>query len=228
LILFEKDPTLKWGFIYDIEMNSEEFKRQLINSETNDERSDFCRKLVLHGTPFIFYGKEHEYYEFRKKIANHFKVSFHEVYITGSAKLGFSPYKNKEFDLDSDIDVAIISEKLFEEIMWKVNKFQLDYRGARKTPHQSEVRQYHDFLEYTALGWIRPDKLPISFQMKELKDQWFQFFNSLSYGRSEVGNYKVSAGVFKTYQHFESYIISGLTQLRNQIKLQSFNNDKSN
>lgn len=209
-------------------MTNIEFKQQLINLENEDEIRDFCRKLVLHGTPFIFHENEHKYYEFRKRIAENFEVSFHEVYITGSAKLGFSPHKGKDFDLDSDVDIAIISEKLFEEVMWKVNKFQLDYRESRKIPDTYEIKKYHDFLEYTALGWIRPDKLPISFQMRELKDKWFQFFNSLSYGRSEVGNYKVSAGVFKTYQHYESYIISGFIQLQKQIKLQSISNGKSN
>jgi len=203
-------------------MNISDFKEQLIALKSEEELNDFCRKLVLHGIPFIFKTNENSYYEFRKKVAINFQVSFHEVYITGSAKLGFSPYKNKEFDLDSDIDVAIISEKLFEEIMWKINKFQLDYREARKIPDETEIKKYHDFLEYTALGWIRPDKLPVSFQMKSLKDQWFDFFNSLSYGRSEVGNYKVSAGVFKTYEHYEKYIVSGFSQLKKSIEIAGY------
>lgn len=199
-------------------MNILEFNEKLIQLDSEDELNDFCRKLVLHGTPFVFNGREHDYYEFRKKIANNFDVSFHEVYITGSAKLGFSPFKEKEFDLESDIDVAIISINLFEEIMWNINKYQMDYRASRRTPDAYEIRQYHGFLEYTALGWIRPDKLPISFQMKELKNRWFDFFNSISFGRSEVGNYKVSAGVFKTYQHYENYIVSGFNGHRNKLK----------
>ena len=74
---------------------------------------------------------------------------------------------------------------------------------------------YHVFLEYVALGWIRPDKLPISFQMKTMKNDWFSFFDSISYGKSQVGNYKVHAGVFKSYEHLENYIVSGLQDIRN-------------
>lgn len=203
-------------------MDSNEFKRQLSSLNNENEVSDFCRKLVLHGIPFIFKDNEHNYYEFRKKIAIKFNISFHEVYITGSAKLGFSPFKDKDFDLDSDIDVAIISEKLFDEIMWKINKFQQEYRASRKTLDSFEVKKYHEFLEYVALGWIRPDKLPISFQMKELKDSWFEFFNSISYNRSEIGNYKVSAGIFKTYQHYESYIVNGFVGLQKKYIIQGF------
>lgn len=198
-------------------MNILEFNNALLELNGDEELNDFCRKLVLHGIPCIFNGREHDYYEFRKKIANNFEVSFHEVYITGSAKLGFSPFKEKGFDLDSDIDVAIISSDLFEEIMWKINKYQMDYRASRRTPDAYEIRQYHEFLEYIALGWIRPDKLPISFQMKELKNRWFDFFNSLSFGKSEVGNYKVSAGVFKSYKHYESYVVSGFDSHRNKL-----------
>ncbi|TON84954.1 hypothetical protein CGH47_24325, partial [Vibrio parahaemolyticus] len=70
-----------------------------------------------------------------------------------------------------------------------------------------------------ALGWVRPDKLPVSFQMGSVKSDWFDFFNTLSYGRSEVGNYKVSAGVFKSYQHLENYIVSGLIDVQKRAKL---------
>jgi len=78
---------------------------------------------------------------------------------------------------------------------------------------------YHEFLEYTAIGWIRPDKLPISFQMKGFKDDWFEFFRSISYGKSEVGNYQVTAGVFKTYEHLENYLLSGINDIKKSLKM---------
>ena len=90
------------------------------------------------------------------------------------------------------------------------------YRKARATVQEEELKTYHEFLEYTAMGWIRPDKLPISFQMKAIKKDWFDFFESISNGKSPVGNYKVSAGVFKSYGHLEDYIVSGLKDIRNR------------
>ena len=70
---------------------------------------------------------------------------------------------------------------------------------------------------------MRPDHLPISFRVKELKDDWFKFFTSISYGKSEVGNYKVNAGVFKTYQHFEQYTLSGIYSLKTALKIEEDN-----
>lgn len=180
---------------------------------------DLCRKKVLHGTPHIFEGQEDKYYEFRKRISEKFNIAFHEVFITGSAKLGFNPRKRKKFDYDSDIDVAIVSQNLYERIIDIICNYQMELRRSRRTVTLDELKMYHSFLEYTAMGWIRPDKLPISFKVKELKDEWFEFFNSISYGKSEVGDYKVNAGIFKTYKHLEMYTVSGFIDLKKSLEM---------
>jgi len=153
----------------------------------------------------------------RKKIAKKFDISFHEIYITGSAKLGFSPYKKTEFSYESDIDVAIVSLDLFDKIMENVYEYQMRLREVRYSIPERETKMYHKFLEYGAIGWMRPDLLPYSFRMKSLKDDWFNFFTSISYGKSEVGNYKVNAGVFKSYKYLEQYTFSSIESLK--IKL---------
>ena len=133
--------------------------------------------------------------------------------MVGSAKLGFSPYKEKEFDLDSDIDVVIVSDQLFDRFMDQIRFYQNELRRSRRSVSTREQALYHQFLEYVALGWIRPDKLPLSFRLSTLKDEWFEFFRSISNGNSEVGNYKVAAGVFRSYIHLESYLLEGLREL---------------
>jgi predicted nucleotidyltransferase len=202
-------------------MQLQEFFSELEQKETDEDVLDLCRKHVLHGTPHVFHSRDEEYYEFRKRIANKFRIPFNEIYITGSGKLGFSPFKNKVFDYDSDIDVAIVSEGLFDEIMSEISSYQMRLRQNRDVIHIKELDMYHSFLEYTALGWIRPDKLPLSFQMKAIKDDWFEFFKSISYGRSEVGNYKVSAGIFKSYQHLEDYTFEGIKEVKKSKSLEN-------
>ncbi|MGM7317559.1 hypothetical protein [Idiomarina sp. ST10R2A5] len=195
------------------------FNEKLQNTKDKDSTLDFCRKYVLHGTPYIFDSRDEDYYEFRKRIALKFEIPFHEVFITGSAKLGFSPFKDRVFDYDSDIDVAIVSPTLFEHMMSNIAEYQMMIRKNRTSIQLSEMTMYHTFLEYVALGWIRPDKLPVSFQMRAIKDDWFEFFRSISHGKSEVGNFSVNAGVFKSYQHLENYTFSGVNDLkRSKIK----------
>ena len=200
-------------------MNSDEFIAILHKLSSDEAVLDFCRKYILHGTPHVFHLNDEGFYDFRKRIGDKFNIPFYEVYITGSAKLGFSPFKEKDFDYDSDIDVALVSPGLFEEIMSGIANYQMQFRRNRAVVREKELKTYHEFLEYIALGWIRPDKLPISFQMKAFKDGWFDFFRSISNGKSEVGNYQVNAGVFKSYGHLESYTFTGIKDLKcNNLK----------
>ncbi len=191
----------------------------------DNELSHFCRRNSLHGTPAVFNGNEDAYYEFRSRIASKFLISFHEVFITGSAKLGFSPFKKKLFDYESDVDVAIISGDLYEKIMANIHEYQMALRENRKAVSVDELKAYHKFLEYGAIGWMRPDLLPTSFRVSELKKDWFEFFDSISYGKSEVGNYKVTAGAFKSYSHLERYTLSGLRSLRTKLQVGAINVD---
>jgi predicted nucleotidyltransferase len=164
----------------------EEFLSNLGSITNDDDLVDFCRRRSLHGTPAVFHGNEDAYYEFRKRIASKFDINFHEVFVTGSAKLGFSPHKKKVFDYDSDIDIAIISAALYERIMSLIQDYQMALRENRKAVSDYELKGYHKFLEYGAIGWMRPDLLPTSFRVDELKKDWFGFFDSISYGNSRV------------------------------------------
>lgn len=197
----------------------EEFLNQLEMTENDQSLVDFCRRRTLHGTPAIFRGNEDAYYSFRKRIADEFGINFHEIFITGSAKLGFSPHKRKIFDFDSDIDVALISSTLYDQLMDFIHDYQMELRENRKAVSTDEIRRYHKFLEYSAIGWMRPDLLPTSFQVDQLKNNWFAFFDSLSHGKSEVGNYKVTAGAFKSYGHLERYAVSGLRSLKTNLQI---------
>lgn len=198
-----------------------EFMKTLAEATTDEILLDFCRRSSLHGTPFVFQGKEDDYYKFRKRIADKFGINFHEIFITGSGKLGFSPRKRKIFSYDSDIDVAIISSTLYDEIMSSIHGYQMELRENRRAVSITELDGYHKFLEYGAIGWMRPDLLPTSFRIKEIKKDWFDFFDSISHGKSEVGNYKVTAGAFKSYAHLEKYTLSGLQSLRSKIQLEN-------
>lgn len=201
----------------------EEFLKQLAELPDEESLVDFCRRRALHGTPAVFLGNEDAYYSFRKRIADKFKINFHEVFITGSAKLGFSPHKKKLFDLDSDIDIALISSALYDRMMDFIHDYQMELRENRKAVSSREIKCYHMFLEYSAIGWMRPDLLPTSFRVEELKTEWFAFFDSISHGKSEVGNYKVTAGAFKSYGHLEHYTVSGLRSLKTNLQIGAIN-----
>ena len=80
---------------------------------------------------------------------------------------------------------------------------------------QEELYSYNIFLQYLIKGWMRPDKLPTKLQLLSMKKEWFEFFKSISYGKSSVGNFKVNGGLFKNYQYMEMYYTESIMKYRN-------------
>lgn len=184
-------------------------KEQLINkvnqAPTDQHVTEIVRKYLLHGLPFVFDNREEDYFEFRNTIAKHFGIGFHEVFIVGSSKLGYSYHKDSTFSLESDIDVVLVNENLFESFYYNICEYQYGIDNGLVTTTQEERTVYNQFLKYLVKGWMRPDKLPPKIQNSAIKSEWFNFFESISYGKSPVGNYKVSGGLFKNYQYLEKY-----------------------
>jgi len=200
-------------------MTIENFNSELLATTSDIERRKFIHKHIFHGTPFVFQNEEERYFEFRNRIAQNFSIGFYEVFIVGSAKFGFSYWKHKDFDFNSDIDVVIVNERLFEEFYKKICDYQYNLDRFYKTISIAERKEYHKFLHYLIKGWMRPDLLPTSFQMDLLKKEWWDFFNSISNNKSEVGNYDVKAGLYKNYYYLEKYYLFGIELHCNNLKI---------
>lgn len=200
-------------------MDKKEFDMLLLDTESSQDRLNFIKKYFFHGVPYVFKDNEEGYFEFRNRIADHFKIGFHEVLIVGSGKLGFSYYKCKPFNYDSDIDVAIVNEKLFEDYYAKICDYQYELDRKYKTIDRGEMSMYSSFLQYLVKGWMRPDKLPTSFKVDLLKKEGFNFFNSISYDRSEVGNYQVTGALYKNYGYLEKYYVENIEKYYHSLSI---------
>ncbi len=192
----------------------EELLRLVSETCNYEDCLKIVRKHIIHGTPVVFKDNEEEYYEFRDSIARHFKIGFHEVLILGSAKLGYSYHKDSEFSLDSDIDVALVNEDLFESYYINICNYQYDLENGKDTPRKDERGQFNQFLHYLIKGWMRPDKLPERLKIRSMKEGWFEFFKSISYDNCPAGNYKVSGGLFKNYYYLEKYYTESLIKIK--------------
>lgn len=201
-------------------MTKDEFDTLLMECKDDEDVLDFARKFIIHGTPFVFDGREDEFFEFRNRIGKYFLIDYYQVYIVGSGKLGFSYLKGTEFSYDSDIDVAIVSEELYDRYLKYIRKFQYDLERSKERLVEREYKNYVKFLRYMAKGWMRPDLLPIKIEGIDLKTNWFSFFNAISYDKSEVGNYKVNAGVYKSYNYLEYYTINSLKEYIQILKVE--------
>ncbi|MCM1229118.1 MAG: hypothetical protein NC489_03200 [Ruminococcus flavefaciens] len=100
-------------------MNVEEMKAA-IESKSADE---IYNEFFISGDVWLFKNLFEDnwflqYDEFKKYVAKKLDVHYNNIGIAGSAKLGFSlnPKKDyKSFDEDSDIDIIVVSQRLFYE-----------------------------------------------------------------------------------------------------------------
>ena len=195
-------------------IKKEEFYDLINTAITEDDFLAITRKYIFHGIPYVFKENQDAYYEFRNRIAKHFNIRFQDVFIVGSAKLGYSYYKGTDFSIESDIDVVLVNTGLFTEFHKQICDYQYQLDKGRRRITMEEQEQYHSFLEYMAKGWMRPDKLPTKFQLEAIKKDWFDFFHDLSYGKSEVGDYKVAGGLYKSHYFLEKYYVNSLKSIK--------------
>lgn len=200
-------------------MNREEFNIELLKADTPDKKSTFIQRHLVHGVPYVFNGDENKYFDFRNRIAKRFGVQYQEVFIVGSSKLGFSYQNNTEFSLESDIDVVIVNEQLFDKYQIAISDYQYELDKFYQTRTIGEMQQYEKFMKYFIKGWMRPDYIPTSFSIELLRDEWFQFFRTISNGKSEVGNYRVSGGLFKNMLYFEKYHLQSINREYEKLNL---------
>ncbi|WP_110692570.1 hypothetical protein [Salinicola halophyticus] len=200
-------------------MALEEFLEELRCVDNETALRDFAIRKILHGTPYLFYEREEELYNFKERICQKFTIHHTEILLVGSAKLGFSPIKKTHFSLDSDVDIAIVSEELWEKVFQMGMELEYARKNAQITFHNEQLKKYHRFLKFMAIGWVRPDLIPQHLQMSSFKNDWFEFFNSISYGRSEAGDYKVNAGIFRNHMYLEKYSTNSVKYMQQNITL---------
>jgi hypothetical protein len=169
-----------------------EFRRRL----KTDDADTMVRRYLIHGSSFAL--SDDLFFELKAEVASHFKVHTSNVIMVGSGKLGFSlapTQRFRPFRDDSDIDLTIISEMLFDQIWSEV--FRFSSSGAY-WPDESK------FKGYLFRGWIRPDQLPPARNFS-IRNDWWEFFRELTNSGRYGRGHKINAGLFKNWHFFEAY-----------------------
>lgn len=169
--------------------------------------TNIVQKNITYGPTYIL--PNNGYFALKQAISQKLSLHHSEVILVGSGKLGFSiaPEKRYEpFGDDSDLDVAIVSGRLFDNLWYRV----FEHRHKNKGRYWTKEKRFKDYL---FKGWLRPDYLPSS--IPETSD-WFEFFRELTESM-EFGPYKISGGIYKSWKYLESYQQTAVTQCRNTL-----------
>lgn len=181
-------------------------KNEVIDNEINRFKSDISKRSTLDSVRRnIIFGRsilldEDKMFDLSTEISHHFQIHPAEIVTVGSGKLGFSIAPKKmylPFGERSDLDVAIVSPKLFEELWEEL------FLYANSPDLSWKVDHCDRFKGYLLRGWIRPDLLPFSEVFLRRKD-WFEFFRQLTVSR-RYGPFKISAGLYRNWFFFEQY-----------------------
>ena len=158
----------------------------------------------------------------RGHIAEDFDVDAADVLIVGSAKVGFTLVHKRARDPDeadrppfspfsdaSDVDVAIVSDRLFDSV-WK-SCFEF-WHGSGYANAETYWPGGTQFRDYLFRGWMRPDKLPSEGAFK-YRNQWFDYFRILT-GNRAAGDAKITAGLYREAYFLQAYQHIAIEQCR--------------
>ena len=187
-------------------ISKSDFIKRLKNTSFTEQ--EIVQRCITHGSSFVFAGDDDKDFRLKKSIADNFSLNPESIVMIGSAKLGFSiaPHKLwKRFDDESDIDMVIISDKIFDNFWIDLYNFNVELVDRSK----DEQDKFQSFLKYFFKGWLRPDLFPFDYKRR---DDWFNFFKSISYG--EFGIRKITGAVFRNFYFYENYHIHNLKVIR--------------
>ena len=174
------------------------------------EKDEIVQKYLIEGNCYFFelYFDEYEEFRFKKTIADSLKVHIRDIAVVGSGKLGFSIKPNKDnpgfyefkqfdeiYDQDptmrkSDLDVAIVSSRLFDEQLVSLydhtDCYSMTYKDRNK------------FSKYILKGWLNPKFLPDSYVISP---------NIIQTQRELSKRYQrdINIAIYKSWYFFETY-----------------------
>lgn len=148
------------------------------------------------------------------------------VVVVGSAKVGFSLNPEnfpRQFSEDSDIDVIVVSEDLFDRVWLTLLEWHYPRRLVSLGRFESEWAQVRRKEIYW--GWLDPTEVRyegISFPdiLKPLPDistNWFNAFRALSL-HPEFAARTISGRLYRTWKHAFRYHLEGLRLIRERIR----------
>jgi len=176
------------------------FKYDLFNLSD----AELVNKYYFSGSAFAF--EDEQLYRLRQTVSDFFNIDYNQVFMVGSAKLGFSIKPSRRFKPfydKSDVDLVIVCKTLFEEIWTDIFSFE---KSGGYWPKMQQFKTYH------FKGWIRPDMLPLE-KTFTLTKKWWDFFENLS-GSGEFGPYKVRGGLYHSRYFFDAYQTKCFEQCR--------------
>lgn len=198
-------------------------KKEIVNDLCNLSENEFYLKYIVKS--YIWYFEQyqqlpsHQVMEkidcFKEIISQSFDVSFHSAQIVGSAKLGVSlaPKKHlrdfiveasNENEKESDIDIAIVSDKLFHD-MWD---------KLRKAKNETVIPRYKMLVSSVFNGYINDkDFKDIDAKVRREWSEKVSESNKKLQGNLSI-LHPISYRIYRSWEDMEDYQMRGIRELK--------------
>ena len=203
---------------------------KVLNNSSRIGREVLASLLLTEGVPRAF-AKCPSVYEFiRRWLSAQMGIHVKQITLLGSARMGYSlsPYKfGKKFSSNSDLDLSIISECIFNILQKEADRFIHDYKNMNIIPNTDRKRLFWEenvkFLERNLpYGFIDVNKVPY---IKE-RYPYCQYLGNLMWRLKEKINVtpnapnikKVSLRIYNKWSSLIDRVSFNLKCLRNKIK----------
>ncbi|WP_165732216.1 hypothetical protein [Polaribacter sp. 20A6] len=173
------------------------------------------QKYLLEGSSY-FFDKEAilDEFQFKKDISLSLGVHIRDIVIVGSGKLGFSikpdkvepgyfPFKTFDQVKRSDLDIAIVSNKLFDDQLVRLYEHTSQYINKEIWKEKGDRNA---LAKYILKGWLKPDFIPKEFKFSDnIQEELTKY--KMKFGRD------VNIGIYKSWYFFENYHINNIRNI---------------
>jgi len=201
------------------DLSSEEFVERLIK----EPLARVVQQYIFEGTPFAFRDAPDTLTLLESHLGAALGIQRNDIKLVGSAKMGFSLNPDnfpRRFGDESDLDVVIVSERLFDLVWHTVLKWNYPRRPPNRLP-SPDSRWARDRRRELYWGWFLPDKIgyeglslpDVLVPIRDLSTTWFNAFRSLAQ-YPELAAREVSGRLYRTWDLAFLYHLDGLEKLR--------------
>jgi hypothetical protein len=199
-----------------------EFKSLLLSGDVRD----VVQHQIFEGPVHAFRQRPADLHVLRQHLVSHLHLAAEGIIVVGSAKTGFSLSPDnfpRPFGVESDIDVVVVSETLFDAY-WTICLEYFYPRRAGMLPradHQWLRDRKHDvfwgrfvphYMRYEGLSFpevLRP--------LRDLSTAWFNAFRSLSTYEQFRGR-DITGRLYRSWNHALAYHADGLRQIKQSLQ----------
>ena len=197
----------------------ETFKKELLEQNP----SILFSRWVLNRIPIIFNSETETFIQWKEELSKLIQVDSQAILFTGSSCNGFSfsPYKNfRDFNKDSDIDIAIISEYFFDTCWFEIRNYGNKYHDLTR-PQQKSFEDHRTRLIYW--GTIATDKLLPIFSFSK---EWIFALENMSKSMPTKDR-TINIRIYKNFESLREYYIDCFKKLQQNLIETEIENTKS-